>query len=106
MIKEFCRRSWTIKVKEEKFKTFIVLNQEFQKITNFLTKKQNEINIEQKDWCISWTRKYYIFKNNEYLTSKNLQWFQKWLWIKQAKSNELAGLELNISKSRPMPMEN
>ncbi|CAX37343.1 Hypothetical protein, predicted lipoprotein [Metamycoplasma hominis ATCC 23114] len=93
--------SWTIKVKEEKFKTFIVSESRIsKKITNFLTKKQNEINIEQKRLDTLVEQENIIsLKNNEYLTSKKSSMISKNDFeLNKQKSNELAGLELNISK--------
>ncbi|QKX31333.1 hypothetical protein HU152_01305 [Metamycoplasma hominis] len=93
--------SWTIKVKEEKFKTFIVSESRIsKKITNFLTKKQNEINIEQKrlDTLVE-QENITSLKNNEYLTSKKSSMISKNDFeLNKQKSNELAGLELNISE--------
>lgn len=91
--------SWTIKVKEEKFKTFIVSESRIsKKITNFLTKKQNEINIEQKRLDTLVEQENIIsLKNNEYLTSKKSSMISKNDFeLNKQKSNELAGLELNI----------
>ncbi|MGC7173690.1 lipoprotein 17-related variable surface protein [Metamycoplasma hominis] len=91
--------SWTIKVKEEKFKTFIVSESRIsKKITNFLTKKQNEINIEQKRLDALVEQENIIsLKNNEYLTSKKSSMISKNDFeLNKQKSNELAGLELNI----------
>lgn len=93
--------SWTIKVKEEKFKTFIVSESRIsKKITNFLTKKQNEINIEQKRLDALVERENIIsLKNNEYSTSKKSSMISKNDFeLNKQKSNELAGLELNISE--------
>lgn len=93
--------SWIIKVKEEKFKTFIVSESRIsKKITNFLTKKQNEINIEQKRLDTLVEQENIIsLKNNEYLTSKKSSMISKNDFeLNKQKSNELAGLELNISK--------
>ncbi|QKX39936.1 lipoprotein 17-related variable surface protein [Metamycoplasma hominis] len=93
--------SWTIKVKEEKFKTFIVSESRIsKKITNFLTKKQNEINIEQKRLDALVEQENIIsLKNNEYLTSKKSSMISKNDFeLNKQKSNELAGLELNISE--------
>lgn len=93
--------SWTIKVKEEKFKTFIVSESRIsKKITNFLTKKQNEINIEQKRLDALVEQENIItLKNNEYLTSKKSSMISKNDFeLNKQKSNELAGLELSISK--------
>lgn len=93
--------SWTIKVEEEKFKTFIVSESRIsKKITNFLTKKQNEINIEQKRLDALVEQENIIsLKNNEYLTSKKSSMISKNDFeLNKQKSNELAGLELNISK--------
>lgn len=93
--------SWIIKVKEEKFKTFIVSESRIsKKITNFLTKKQNEINIEQKRLDALVERENIIsLKNNEYSTSKKSSMISKNDFeLNKQKSNELAGLELNISK--------
>lgn len=93
--------SWTIKVKEEKFKTFIVSESRIsKKITNFLTKKQNEINIEQKRLDALVEQKNIIsLKNNEYLTSKKSSMIsENDFELNKQKSNELAGLELNISE--------
>lgn len=93
--------SWTIKVKEEKFKTFIVSESRIsKKITNFLTKKQNEINIEQKRLDTLVEQENIIsLKNNEYLTSKKSSMISKNDFeLNKQKSNELAGLELNISE--------
>ncbi|QKX38848.1 hypothetical protein HU157_01185 [Metamycoplasma hominis] len=91
--------SWTIKVKEEKFKTFIVSESRIsKKITNFLTKKQNEIDIEQKRLDTLVEQENIIsLKNNEYLTSKKSSMISKNDFeLNKQKSNELAGLELNI----------
>lgn len=93
--------SWIIKVKEEKFKTFIVSESRIsKKIMNFLTKKQNEINIEQKRLDTLVEQENIIsLKNNEYLTSKKSSMISKNDFeLNKQKSNELAGLELNISK--------
>lgn len=93
--------SWTIKVKEEKFNTFIVSESKIsKKITNFLTKKQNEINIEQKRLDALVEQENIIsLKNNEYLTSKKSSMISKNDFeLNKQKSNELAGLELSISK--------
>ncbi|QKX41061.1 lipoprotein 17-related variable surface protein [Metamycoplasma hominis] len=93
--------SWTIKVKEEKFKTFIVSESKIsKKITNFLTKKQNEINIEQKRLDTLVEQENIIsLKNNEYLTSKKSSMIsENDFELNKQKSNELAGLELNISE--------
>ncbi|MGC7169772.1 lipoprotein 17-related variable surface protein [Metamycoplasma hominis] len=93
--------SWIIKVKEEKFKTFIVSESRIsKKITNFLTKKQNEINIEQKRLDTLVEQENIIsLKNNEYLTSKKSSMISKNDFeLNKQKSNELAGLELSISK--------
>ncbi len=93
--------SWTIKVKEEKFKTFIVSESRIsKKITNFLTKKQNEINIEQKRLDALVERENIIsLKNNEYSTSKKSSMISKNDFeLNKQKSNELAGLELSISE--------
>lgn len=93
--------SWTIKVKEEKFKTFIVSESRIsKKITNFLTKKQNEINIEQKRLDALVEQENIIsLKNNEYLTSKKSSMISKNDFeLNKQKSNELAGLELSISE--------
>ncbi|WP_049342262.1 lipoprotein 17-related variable surface protein [Metamycoplasma hominis] len=96
--------SWTIKVKEEKFKTFIVSESRIsKKITNFLTKKQNEINIEQKRLDTLVEQENIIsLKNNEYSTSKKSSMISKNDFeLNKQKSNELAGLELSISKISP-----
>ncbi len=93
--------SWTIKVKEEKFKTFIISESRIsKKITNFLTKKQNEINIEQKRLDTLVEQENIIsLKNNEYLTSKKSSMISKNDFeLNKQKSNELAGLELSISE--------
>ncbi|MGC7154548.1 lipoprotein 17-related variable surface protein [Metamycoplasma hominis] len=93
--------SWIIKVKEEKFKSFIVSESRIsKKITNFLTKKQNEINIEQKRLDTLVEQENIIsLKNNEYLTSKKSSMISKNDFeLNKQKSNELAGLELSISK--------